>query len=151
MQTGRHPARPTCIALASLGWCAVGFAIAGLLIPGLPSTVFVLAASYCFSRSSPRFSAWLHRHRWFGPTLARLARDGGMPRAAKRSALWALWAGIGVSTLMLWGRHPVGALLTAGLGVLGSAAILFAVRTVPESLTSAPEGLSGLRDEASQH
>ena len=40
-----------------LGWCAVALAIAGVMLPGLPTTVFVLAASYCFSRGSPRFEA----------------------------------------------------------------------------------------------
>jgi uncharacterized protein len=38
-----------------VGWCAVALAIAGVLVPGLPTTVFVLVASYCFLRSSPRF------------------------------------------------------------------------------------------------
>jgi uncharacterized protein len=43
-----------------LGWCAVALAIAGIIVPGLPTTLFVIAASYCFSRSSPRFERCRH-------------------------------------------------------------------------------------------
>jgi uncharacterized protein len=110
----------------------VGLAAAGVVVPGLPTTVFVLAASYCFSRSSPRFARWLRAHPWFGPILERFFNYGGMPPSAKRRALGAMWAGVLVSSLLLSRVHPVGALVTVGLGAVGTLSILFAVRTVPE-------------------
>jgi uncharacterized protein len=77
---------PTRMIYGSLGWSAVALAVAGVLVPGLPTTVFVLAASYCFSRSSPRFERWLRENPWLGPSLQRVARAGGMPlsRSAPR-------------------------------------------------------------------
>jgi len=125
-------ANPTRVVFGGLGWCAVVLAAAGIVVPGLPTTVFVLAASYCFSKSSPRFARWLRSHPWFGPALERFVTDGGMPPSAKRHALWAMWIGVLVSSVVLSTAHPIAALATLGLGALGTLSILFAVRTVPE-------------------
>jgi uncharacterized membrane protein YbaN (DUF454 family) len=116
------------------GWCAVALALVGVIVPGLPSTVFVLAASYCFSRSSPRFERWLRENRWLGPVLRRFARNGGMPLSAKRAALTAMWTGVLMSSAVLLGRHRGAALCTIGLGAIGTVSILFGVRTVPEQV-----------------
>jgi uncharacterized membrane protein YbaN (DUF454 family) len=116
----------------SLGWCAATLAIVGIVVPGLPTTVFVLVASYCFSRSSPRFERWLRGHPRLGPVLRRFARNGGMPASAKRAALTAMWTAVGGSSVMLMSVHPTAALVTVGLGAVGTLSILFGVQTVPE-------------------
>ena len=122
----------TSMIFGGLGWCAVALAIAGVMLPGLPTTVFVLAASYCFSRSSPRFEAWLRDNPRLGPAVRRFARDGGMPRSAKRVALGTMWTAILVSCGVLLALHWAAALGTVALGVVGTLSILFAVRTSPE-------------------
>lgn len=124
--------RPATIIYGALGWCAVALAVAGAILPGLPTTVFILAASYCFARSSPRFERWLLDNRWFGPPLQRFARAGGMPRSAKRTALTAMWAAVLPSTGLLVGVHWAAALGTLGLAAAGTLSILYGVRTVPE-------------------
>jgi uncharacterized protein len=115
-----------------LGWIAVGLAIAGMMLPGMPTTIFVLSAAYCFARSSPRFDHWLRQNRWFGPSLERFRRTGGMPASAKRAALTAMWTAVLVSSVMLVGLQPLAAIGTVALGVVGTLSILFGVRTVPE-------------------
>lgn len=115
-----------------LGWCAVALAIVGIFVPGLPTTVFVLAASYCFSRSSPRFERWLRANRWLGPSLQRWASGGGMPQWAKRAALAAMWTAVLLSSGVLARAHWGLAVGTIGMGVIGTLAILFGVRTAPE-------------------
>ena len=112
-----------------IGWCAIALAVVGLMLPGVPTTVFVLVASYCFSRSSPRFDGWLRENRWFGPTLQRFASGRGMPRTAKRAALAAMWTAVLVSSGTLFLVHPAAALCTIGLGAIGTVSILFGVRT----------------------
>jgi uncharacterized membrane protein YbaN (DUF454 family) len=114
----------------SAGWCAVALAIAGVIVPGLPTTVFVLIASFCFSRSSPRFERWLRESRWLGPTLERFASGGGMSPSAKRAALTAMWTAILISSAVLVGTHRAVALGTIVMGAVGTLAILFGVRTV---------------------
>lgn len=39
--------------LVCVGWGAVACAFIGVFVPGMPTTVFVLVAAYCFARSSP--------------------------------------------------------------------------------------------------
>jgi hypothetical protein len=113
-----------------LAWCAVALGFAGVFIPGLPTTVFVIAASWLFARSSPRFDEWLRRNRWFGPSLRRFRESGGMARSTKIAALTSMWAAIAMSSVPLASLHLAGSLITLALGGVGTLAILFAVRTV---------------------
>ncbi|WP_165862858.1 YbaN family protein [Vibrio sinensis] len=41
----------------------------GIFLPVLPTTPFVLLASACFMRSSPKFHNWLIQHKTFGPII----------------------------------------------------------------------------------
>jgi uncharacterized membrane protein YbaN (DUF454 family) len=123
----------------SLGWCAVALAVVGVFVPGMPTTVFVLAAAYCFSRSSPRFERWLRENPLLGPFLQRVVPGGGMPSSAKRAAISAMWTAVLLSSALLAGVHWTAAVTTIGLGVVGTLSILFAVRTAPEPPRVSPE------------
>jgi uncharacterized membrane protein YbaN (DUF454 family) len=120
------------MAFGALGWCAVALAIAGVFLPVLPTTVFVLGASYCFSRSSPRFERWLRQNRWLGPPLERFSRTGGLPASSKRAALAALWIAVLASAAVLAATHWAAAAGTLGLGAIGTFSIVYGVRTVSE-------------------
>jgi hypothetical protein len=116
-----------------LGWCCVGLAFAGVLLPGVPATVFVLCAAWFFTRSSPRFEAWLLGNRWLGPRLASWRASRGMSRAAKAGALVSMWTAISLSCLVLARVNPTAAWITTALGLAGTVTILFVVRTVPQN------------------
>lgn len=116
----------------ALGWCSVALGFAGVFIPGLPTTIFIIIAAYLFARSSPRFEAWLLRHPWFGPRLRRYRETGGMSWRAKRAALGSMWFFVGLSALLLTRVKMAAALGTVALGIVGTIAIVWGVRTVPE-------------------
>jgi uncharacterized membrane protein YbaN (DUF454 family) len=63
-----------------LGWGFVGLAVLGVFLPLLPTTPFLLLASSCFLRSSPRWQRWLKANRHFGPMI----RDWDEHRAVRR-------------------------------------------------------------------
>lgn len=66
-----------------VGFGAVGIGGVGVVVPGLPTTVFFVIAAWAFSRSSPRFERWVLGLPGVGG-LVRDHRDGlGMPRRAK--------------------------------------------------------------------
>ena len=46
------------ILYALLGFIFLGIGIAGIILPGLPGTVFLLSALFCFTRSSERLHNW---------------------------------------------------------------------------------------------
>lgn len=120
------------LALAIVGWGAMGLGTAGVFIPGLPTTVFVLVAFYCFSKSSPRFAQWLIEHPRLGASLGPYVAAGGLSLTAKRAALAAMWTSILASSAALLHVHVVAAFCTIGLGAVGTVAIQVGVRTVPE-------------------
>src|SRR6478752_7663781 len=62
------------------GLACVGLAYLGAILPGLPTTPWVLLASYCFARSSPRLERWLKR----SPIFGKLLRDWDEHRGVRR-------------------------------------------------------------------
>ena len=116
---------------ATLGMISVAIGIIGVFLPGLPTTEFLLAASYLFARSSPALQGWLEQNRWLGPPLRRFRETRGMPWKSKALALAWMWAGLGISVPVL-ARVGVAAQMAAlTFGVAGTATILLLVRTTP--------------------
>tara|TARA_B100001029_G_C15056661_1_gene454902 strand:+ start:665 stop:1036 length:372 start_codon:yes stop_codon:yes gene_type:complete len=52
-----------------LGFVFVGIAYIGIIVPGIPTTVFLLIAVWFFSRSSKKFENWLMNHKIFGELI----------------------------------------------------------------------------------
>ncbi len=81
-------------ALIAFGWLNVGLGVAGMVLPLLPTTVFLLIALWAFSKSSPRFHDWLYCHPRFGPGLRAWHRDRAIPFRAKIAASTMLTASL---------------------------------------------------------
>jgi len=114
---------------ATLGVFAVALGMIGVFVPGLPTTEFIIAASYLFARSSPRLEGWLEGNRWFGPMLRRFRETRGMPLRAKALALAWTWTGLGISLYALAAAGIAIQLFVLAMCLLGTMTILFVVRT----------------------
>lgn len=77
-----------------LGWLFFGLGALGAVVPGLPTTVFMIGALWAFSRSSERFHSWLYHHRVFGPPLQRWQRDRVIPPGVKLLAFSCMGASL---------------------------------------------------------
>lgn len=66
-----------------LGFVFVGLGTLGIILPGLPTTPFMILAAWMFSKSSARFHAWLWNHRLFGPYVREWNRHRVIPIHAK--------------------------------------------------------------------
>ena len=60
----------------AVGSFFVGLAGIGVFVPGLPTTSWLVAAAYCYGRSSQKLFRWLLTNRWFGGPLLGYYRSG---------------------------------------------------------------------------
>ena len=76
---------------AGLGFVFVGIGGVGIVLPGLPTTPFLILAAACFARSSQRLYDKLLAHRMFGPLIRDYREGRGIPRRAKFLSLGMMW------------------------------------------------------------
>ena len=69
------------------GLLALGFAVAGIFLPVLPTTPLVLLAAACFARSYRPFHEWLLAHRLFGPLVREWHEHRSIPYRTKIFAI----------------------------------------------------------------
>jgi len=119
----------------ALGWLAVAIGTIGVVVPGLPTTVFFIVAAACFSRSSPRFEQWVLDRPGIGPMVRDYRSGLGMPRSAKTAAIAsiALVCSLSafVTTSALWLQSVI---LVAG--AVGIGWILWRVPIRPDGLSN---------------
>ena len=69
------------------GLICIALGLIGVLLPGLPTTPFILLASWCFSRSSRRLESALLRSRLLGPFLRDWQQHRGIRRPVRYLAV----------------------------------------------------------------
>lgn len=80
-----------------IGLTSLALGIAGVVLPLLPTTPFVLLAAYCFARSSPRLHDRLLANRTFGPLIRNWEQHRAIAPRAKRLAVVSMAAVFGLS------------------------------------------------------
>lgn len=81
----------TCVVLGTLG----------AFVPLLPTTPFLLLASYCFIRSSDRLYNWLINHRFLGKFIRDYVEHKSISPKIKWITLAILWTSILSSVILL--------------------------------------------------
>ena len=120
------------IAWIVLGCGAVGLGAIGIVVPGLPTTVFFVAAAACFSKSSPRLVAWVLDLPTVGPMVRDYRAGRGIPRRAKKVAVLMIVVFVG---LAVWTLDAT--LLRVVVAVAGVVGVVVVVR-LPVSDHPAP-------------
>ena len=123
-----------------MGLLAVGLAALGVVVPGLPTTVFLIVASYCFARSWPSLEARVLRSRLFAPYLRAIDGGAPMPRRARIAALVMMWTSVGASLWMLGaaGRLPAWLAAVIVAAALAGTVAIVAVSAKIHGCSSSP-------------
>jgi uncharacterized membrane protein YbaN (DUF454 family) len=110
--------KPTRALLVAAGLACVGLGFAGIFVPLLPTTPFLLLAAACFLRSSERFYRWLMGNRYVGNYLRNYMEHRATTMATKVGSITTLWCCLGFAGYFFTESWPVRAiLLTVGIGV----------------------------------
>ena len=106
------PGRPARLGYLLLAYTATALGIAGVFLPLLPTTPFLLVAVWAAPRGSQRVHDWIYSQ----PRFARLIDDwhqqGSVPLGAKWLATAMMIASI---TFLVWREYHWGLLLGMGL------------------------------------
>jgi uncharacterized membrane protein YbaN (DUF454 family) len=94
-----------------LGFISLGMAYLGVITPGLPYSIFVVFAAYCFAKGSPKMHAWLYNHKLFGPFLTNWGEKRVFPHKMKFFMLAMMTTSLII--MFVTGVKPIGVISTA--------------------------------------
>jgi uncharacterized membrane protein YbaN (DUF454 family) len=111
-----HRSRTVRVLYWIAGTVALGLGIAGVFLPVLPTTPFVLLAAACYARASARFYNALLNNPAFGPLVVEWRRHRSIPYRTKIYAIVLMSATLAASILLAV-RNPYAQAVLAALGI----------------------------------
>lgn len=88
-------------AYLSAGIILVLIGVVGIFLPLLPTTIFLILASACFVKSSPKANEWLRNHKILGVYIKNYQEKSGLTLKSKILSVTFLWISISASGLLL--------------------------------------------------
>ena len=113
-----------------LGCIAVVLGTIGIFVPGLPTTPFVLLASWCFYRSSPRLQAWLLQS-FLGKYIREYRDKGGLTLRKRISIILLMATMVAISTIFFIKTLPIRIIVWVA-GAIGCIVVGFVVPKAKE-------------------
>jgi len=113
--------------LAALGVACFALGAIGALVPGLPTTVFMLLGSFLLTKSCPWLERRLLQNRLLRPYAAMLDPSTPFSSRGRATSLMAMWLSIAITITLLAHGGTVGSwvlAVMAAAGVAGTVAIL---------------------------
>jgi len=87
------------------GVLLVAIGVIGIFLPILPTTIFLILASACFLKSSPKANEWLRNHKVLGMYIKNYQDKSGLTIKSKIFNIAFLWIMISASAIFfteLW-------------------------------------------------
>jgi uncharacterized membrane protein YbaN (DUF454 family) len=109
------------------GLLAVAIGGIGIVVPGLPTTVFFIVAAWCFSHASERLERWVLDLPRIGPMVRDYRAGLGMPRRAKVIAIGMIVVAVTLSVTLGIDRWAIRTIVLA----LGAVGIVYIAARVP--------------------
>ena len=108
--------------LSLLAAVSLAFGFAGIVLPVLPTTPFVILAAALYSVSDPERARKLEKSRIFGEYLSHWKHGRGIALRTKVRAVTVLWVGLLVSMYIVQTRVVI--LVLSVIGVIVSAHLI---------------------------
>ncbi len=125
---GECPAKPPArklvrVLLAVAGGISLLLGIIGVVLPGLPTTPFILLTAFCWAKASPRLHRWLLDHKWTGPMLRDWEANRSLTMRSKTIAVGSMLIMVSISA---WGfrERPVAVAVLLMLAAVGAWVVL---------------------------
>ncbi|MDR2343704.1 MAG: YbaN family protein [Spirochaetaceae bacterium] len=109
------------------GFAMLALGVAGIVLPVLPATPFLLAASFCFMKSSARLYNWIMTNQFIGPRIERM-RGAGLT-AKEKICIYLFACLLIVPIIVLTESTRLRIFLTALLVI--KAAVFLRIKTAP--------------------
>ncbi len=120
----------------AVGYASLALGLAGIVLPLLPTTPFVILAAWCFARSNPALAERLYENPRFGPLLTTWRDQRAIPLRAKICALLALALSYAMTVWLV--RSPYVPFILAA--VMGSVGLYIVTRPSPRGIPEDREG-----------
>jgi len=104
--------------LVGVGLLLVAVGALGVILPGLPTTIFLLGGSWCFARSNPWLEERLQKSKFFGPYMRILDGEEPMTTRQRLGTIAMIWTAVSISLWILQTNDT--------LNAWGAAALVFA-------------------------
>lgn len=120
----------------AFAYLALGLGIVGVIVPLMPTTVFILIAAYCAARGSDTLHRKLLEHRVFGPMIRDWQATGAVSRKAKYMAIGSM----AVCAVILLLVTPKWWIAAIGIGCMAVVGTWLWLRPEPAATSEAPAG-----------
>jgi uncharacterized protein len=117
------------VLLLILGTLSLFAGIIGIIVPGLPTTPFLLLTAGLYIKSSDKLYQKLIGNKLIGSYILGFQRNRGMTRKTKLSAIVIMWAMITISCVFLI-RPVTIKIIVSVVGVIGTFVMGFIVPTI---------------------
>lgn len=118
--------------LIFIGTVSLSIGAMGILIPGLPTTPFLLLSAALYIRSSDRLYHALISNKYLGSYILKFRSDKGMKKGLKLCSVLIMWIMIIASCLFFITSVSL-RLLISVLGIIGTIVMLFIIPTTNNS------------------
>lgn len=123
--------------LIAIGFTSVGIGLIGTVIPGLPTTIFMIIAALCFGRASERWYRWLMTRKFVGKHFHSMMQGRGLPMRVKMIAVAACWTMLFVLALFM--VKSSGGRFGLAVTALIQAAVVLRLPTLVTETAAAPQ------------
>lgn len=111
-----------------LGTLSLALGIIGIVVPGLPTTPFILLTAWLYIKGSDKMHKWLISNKIFGKYILNFELNKGMTMQSKIVSTLMMWTMIAISCTFFIESTTI-RLVVIAMGVIGTSVMVFFLKT----------------------